>query len=343
MLKLRSDVMKEYLSNEIMELKPKTDYREPFIKFDFPGVKVGIGEYEEGPTGCTVFQIMKDNMMHVDVRGGAVGVIGQHWTSANAVCFSGGTLFGFEAIAGVTAELLKKNNYSPDWDKVPIVPGAIIFDIGFRGNTIYPDKELSRAAVRTAREGILPIGNQGAGKTPTVGKTVNYNHAQLGGQGGAFRQVGETKILISTVVNSVGAIMNREGEIVRGFWDNSKKRHIDIMNDISKEFEKDDSTNNEQQTITQNTTLTIVITNQKMDEFTLRQIARQIHTSMSRAIHPFHTITDGDVLFMISTNEIENKQLDFTKFGLIASEVAWDAVLSCFEENQTGQIYMKSG
>ncbi|MCG3221145.1 MAG: P1 family peptidase [Candidatus Heimdallarchaeota archaeon] len=330
--------MKDYLSNDKMALKPKTDYRKPFLEFDFHGVEVGIGEYEEGPTGCTVIQILKDNMMYVDVRGGAVGVIGQHWGFTNAVCLSGGSLYGFEAISGVTAELLKQNSYSPDWEKIPIVNGAIIFDVGFRGNTIYPDKELGRAAVSTVREGILPIGNQGAGKSATVGKTLDYNSAQLGGQGGAFKQIGDTKILVCTVVNSVGAILNKKGEIVRGFWDNSKKQRINLLNEISKKFEIKNN-NKEQKTTTKNTTLTVVITNQKMDRYGLTQMGRQVHTSMARAINPFHTITDGDVLFMISTNEVENKKLDLTSLGAVASEVAWNAVLSCYEENQKGQIY----
>lgn len=332
--------MKDYLSNDKMDLKPKTDYREPFLKFDFPGIKVGIGEYEEGPTGCTVIQVLKNNMMYVDVRGGAVGVIGQHWGFTNAVCFSGGSLYGFEAISGVTAELLKQNNYSPDWETIPIVNGAIIFDVGFRANTIYPDKELGRLAVSSAREGILPIGNQGAGKSATVGKNLDYNSAQLGGQGGAFKQIGDTKIFVCTVVNSVGAIMNKKGEIVRGFWDDSKEQRLDLLKEISKKSENENN-KKEQNATTKNTTLTVVITNQKMDRYGLTQMGRQVHTSMARAINPFHTITDGDVLFMISTNEVEIKKLDLTSLGVVASEVAWDAVLSCYEENQKGKVYKK--
>jgi L-aminopeptidase/D-esterase-like protein len=332
--------MSDYLSNDMIELEPKTDYRDPFLEFDFPGIKIGIGEYEEGPTGCTVILIEKDNSMYVDVRGGAVGVIGQHWGLTNAVCLSGGSLYGFEAVAGVTAELLKQNNYSPDWDKIPIVNGAIIFDLGFRKNTIYPDKELGRAAVRTARKSILPIGNQGAGKTPTAGKALKYDLAQLAGQGGAFKQIGETRILVCTVVNAVGVIKNKKGEIVRGAWDDSKKQRIDYLQDISEKFPSENQ-HKGKKPISENTTLTVVITNQKLDGYSLKQLGRQVHTSMARAIDPFHTITDGDVLFMISTNEVENKNLDLSSLGILASDVVWDAILSCYEENQKGQVYKK--
>jgi len=63
----------------------------------------------------------------------------------------------------------------------------------------------------------------------------------------------------------------------------------------------------------------------------LRQLSKQIHTSMARAIYPFHTIDDGDVLFMATTNDVEDPIVDPGLIGLVSSELAWDAVLNCFE------------
>jgi L-aminopeptidase/D-esterase-like protein len=63
----------------------------------------------------------------------------------------------------------------------------------------------------------------------------------------------------------------------------------------------------------------------------LRQLARQVHASLSRAIHPFHSLVDGDVLYAATTNEVENPLLDSARLGVVASELAWDAVLSCFD------------
>ncbi|CAM4022702.1 P1 family peptidase [Lederbergia lenta] len=68
--------------------------------------------------------------------------------------------------------------------------------------------------------------------------------------------------------------------------------------------------------------MTIVITNEKLTAGTLRQLSKQIHTSMARANYPFHIIDDGDISFMVSTNEVENPQLNANTVGLIASEVA---------------------
>jgi len=77
-----------------------------------------------------------------------------------------------------------------------------------------------------------------------------------------------------------------------------------------------------------NTTVTAVIINRKMDRVVLTQLARQVHASMARAIQPFHTIRDGDVLFALTTEEVEAGRIDDFVLAEIASEVAWDAVLN---------------
>ncbi|NJM76873.1 MAG: hypothetical protein HC852_15160 [Acaryochloridaceae cyanobacterium RU_4_10] len=75
------------------------------------------------------------------------------------------------------------------------------------------------------------------------------------------------------------------------------------------------------------TTLTVVVTNRKFDSHALQQFGRQVHTSMARAIQPFHTIDDGDVLFAVTTGEVD-EGLGSTYLGMLASELAWDAVLN---------------
>jgi L-aminopeptidase/D-esterase-like protein len=81
-----------------------------------------------------------------------------------------------------------------------------------------------------------------------------------------------------------------------------------------------------------NTTLTLVITNQKLTRRELKQLGVQVHASMARAIQPFHALVDGDVLYTISTNEVENPELTSMSLGVLASELAWDAVLSCLDQ-----------
>jgi L-aminopeptidase/D-esterase-like protein len=77
-----------------------------------------------------------------------------------------------------------------------------------------------------------------------------------------------------------------------------------------------------------NTTLTVVVTNARLDVIALSQLGRHFHGSMARAIQPFHTLADGDVLYAVTTEEVELEALDPIGLALAASEVAWDAVLS---------------
>ena len=83
------------------------------------------------------------------------------------------------------------------------------------------------------------------------------------------------------------------------------------------------------------TTLTLVVTNQQLDRRELNKPARQTHASLARAIHPFHALVDGDVLYAVTTNEVASPQLESIGRGIVASELAWDAVLTSFDPGGT--------
>ena len=80
-----------------------------------------------------------------------------------------------------------------------------------------------------------------------------------------------------------------------------------------------------------NTTLSVVVTNRKMSSGALNQLARQVHSSMARIIYPFHTLMDGDVLYAVTTNEVEHPTLSVAGLGMLASELVWDATLSIYQ------------
>jgi L-aminopeptidase/D-esterase-like protein len=292
-----------------------TSFDGDVLELDFPGLRIGVAEYEEGPTGCTVFHFTGGAMLERDVRGGSPGLFGDlDWV--DAICLAGGSLYGLEACTGVAAELFAQRGYETGWTSIADVTGAIIFDFGPRENAVYPDKELGRAALRAAEEGRFPLGRRGAGRSATVGKTFGFEHGEPGGQGGAFRRIGDTRIAVFTVVNAVGAVVDRDGNVVRGHFDPPTGARRALVEGI------------EARVTGESTTLTVVATNQRMDRWLLRQLGRQVHTSMARAIHPFHALTDGDVLFAATTNEVDDEALDSLTLGVIASELAWDAVLA---------------
>ena len=314
-------------SNDNTELVPRTTFAGPELRFDFPGLEIGVAEYDEGPTGCTVFNFPNGVASAMDVRGGSPSYVGDYsWV--HAVCFAGGSAYGLEAASGVAAELLARRDYASGWQDIALVAGAIVFDLRGRDNAIYPDKALGRAALRAARPGRFALGPRGAGRSVTVGKVTGYDRREAAGQGGAFRQVGAVKVAVFAVVNAIGVIVDRDGRVVRGHRDpeTGEREHPAAVLDRR---------SGEPSPVAAappmgNTTVTLVATNRRLDGRELTQLGRQVHASMARAIQPFHALNDGDVLVSVTTNEVEDTALDGTSLGVIASEVAWDAVLASF-------------
>ena len=135
-------------SNDQMRLEPQQPPAGPALELDFPTLRIGVAEYAEGPTGCTVFHFPAGAALAVDVRGGAPSIVGERdWTQA--ICLTGGSLYGLEAVAGVAAELFAQREYDPTWNEIALVTGAVIYDFGPRDNAIYPDKALGRAALQS--------------------------------------------------------------------------------------------------------------------------------------------------------------------------------------------------
>lgn len=327
-------------------LVPRTRFDGPALEFDFPAVHVGVAEYEEGPTGATVFYFPEGVMAAVDVRGGAPGTVatdflrlGYESPFVDAISFAGGSSYGLAAATGAAAEI-KSMRDSGQWGSIATVPGAIIFDLGNRRfNSIVPDEKLGRAALRAARPGHFPLGPRGAGRFAMQGGYYDtrrpsvpggfYNRRQHSGQGGAFRQVGPTKVAVFTVVNALGVVVDRAGRVVRCTGDPAADcgTAADLL---ARTLAERTGTRPAPDSggPSRNTTLTLVVTNQKLDFWALQRLAVQVHTSMARAIQPFHTEQDGDVLFAVTTGEVENPELRPVDLGVVASEVAWDAVLA---------------
>jgi 6-aminohexanoate-oligomer endohydrolase len=313
-------------SNDLLDLTPRTDLPGPALEFDFPSFAIGAAEYDEGPTGCTVFHFPDGAAAATDVRGGSPGTLGGYeWL--HAICLAGGSLLGLEAATGVTAELLARSEYTIGWTTMPLVSGAIVFDFGRRDNAVYPDKELGRAALRAARPGVFPLGGRGAGRSVTVGKTFALEQGEPAGQGAAFRQIGATKVAVFTVVNAVGAIVDRDGNVVRGHLDRATGTRSPLVAGLEDRL----AAGLPPRVVPGATTLTVVVTNQRLDPRSLRSLGRQVHASMARAIQPFHALVDGDVLYTVTTAEVDGSALDSISLGVVASELAWDAVLSAFE------------
>ncbi len=310
-------------SNDTLELVPRTTFDGPALELDVRGLEIGCAEYDAGPTGCTVFHFPSGASLETDVRGGSPGTFGGGYERVDAICLAGGSLYGLEAVSGVAAELLARRDYRTGWLDIPLVAGAIIFDYGPRDNGVYPDKALGRAALRAARPGTFPLGARGAGRSATVGKTFAFEEGEPAGQGGAFRRIGGAWVAVFVVVNAVGAVVDRDGTVVRGHLEVATGTRRALLPEVEERL----AAGLPVHPPPGNTTLTVVVTNQRLDARLLRTLGRQVHASMARAIQPFHALVDGDVLYAVSTNEVE-ASLESIGLGVVTSELAWDAVLA---------------
>ena len=318
---------------------PVTSFAGPALELDFPDLHIGVAEYGEGPTGATVFYFPAGAIATVDVRGGAAATVnterlrlGHERPTVRAVVFAGGASYGLEAAAGVMAELLERDREAVHFERVPTVTGAVVYDFRERSNAIYPDKELGRAALAVARPGRFPLGARGAGRCVHVGKFFGPRYMESAGQGGAFRQIGRVKVAVFTVVNAVGAIVDRTGRVVRGNRAPESGLRTSFAADLlDGAAERKRRLETAPVSSSENTTLTLLAVNRRLRHLELERLAIQTHTSMARAIQPFHTEHDGDVLFAVGTGEVEGAELTLQDLAVHAGEVAWDAVLSSWQ------------
>jgi L-aminopeptidase/D-esterase-like protein len=323
-------------------LKTDTDIHGPVLQFNWPAIQIGVGSYEEGPTGLTIFRFPGRAAGAVDVRGGAPGTVNTDALRlayedpiVDAIVFAGGSSYGQEAITATQTGLKDEGIRSGTWKNVAVVAGAIIYDFqAHRLNEIYPDKRLAQAALHALQPGVFPLGAQGAGRMAMQGGFFGWPvHS---GQGGAFRQDGETKIAAFVVINAVGAITDRDGYVVkdnRGLSQFNKIKISELLAHLPESRDEDwmPPSVTPAQTGRHHTTISLVVTNQKLGYAELQRLAVQVHTSMARAIQPFSTQNDGDTLFALSTAEIATKY-DFSDLSTMAGEVMWDAILASVPE-----------
>ena len=172
----------------------------PTLAFDWQDIKVGVGAYEEGPTGLTIIRFMLGAAVVSDSRGGAPATVntdalrlGYDKPRIDAIVFSGGAVYGEEAVTAVMTGLKDEGARSGARDDRARATGAVINDLdGRRLNEIYPDKRLAQAALEALRPGVFPLGAQGAGRMAMQGSF--FGCRALSGQGAAFREINGVKI-----------------------------------------------------------------------------------------------------------------------------------------------------
>ena len=192
---------------------------------DVPGVLVGHFTNEDAATGCTVVLCERGAVGGVDVRGAAPGTRetdlldpANQVDRIHAVVFSGGSAFGLDAASGVMKYLYDSGiGYETGVARVPIVPGAVIFDLGIGRPDVWPDAAAGHSACLAAGSAVSQ-GSVGAGTGATVGKMRGMSHCTKGGIGTASLTLRDGLVVGAiVVVNAVGYVCDPStGRVIAG-------------------------------------------------------------------------------------------------------------------------------
>lgn len=268
---------------------------------DVSGIEVGQYTDREAVSGVTVILAGKGATAGVDIRGSAPGtretdVIAPEnlVQEAQAVVLAGGSVFGLAAADGVVRWLEKKGRgfKLDDTHVAPIVPAAVIFDLG-RGKAFVPSigPEWGDKACRASSGGTIEMGSVGGGTGALSGGIKGgFGTASLVLPSGIC-------VAVCTIVNSLGSVVNpatgRPWEIGlerNGEFRTQGQRAVQLPAPPAAEPAK-------------NTTLAVVATDAILSKAQTRKIAQMAHDGMARAIRPAHTMFDGDTVFCLATGQ----------------------------------------
>jgi L-aminopeptidase/D-esterase-like protein len=297
---------------------------------DVQGIKVGHFTESGRPTGCTVLIFEKGATAGVDVRGAAPGTRDTELLNpvntvqqVQAILLSGGSAFGLRAADGVVRYLEEHGlGFRLGPATVPIVPAAILFDLGLGDWKIRPTAESGYKACQAATAGKVAEGNVGAGAGATVGKMFGMKSAMKSGVGTASLRVGNTGIVVGALVavNAVGDVVDpKTGKIVAGARKPDGSGFLDSMAQIRQGHGVEIAAG-------ANTTIGVVATNVAMTKTQATKVAQMAHDGLARSINPVHTGSDGDTIFAVATSAV-SVRAEHTAIGAIAAEVLEQAVL----------------
>jgi L-aminopeptidase/D-esterase-like protein len=301
---------------------------------DIAGVRVGHADDPSLASGVTAIVFDRPVVAAIDVRGGGPGTREESLLEPQSVvdaidgiALSGGSALGLDAAGGVQAWLAEQGRgFKVREAVVPIVPGAICFDLLNGGNKAWgrfpPYRDLGFAAAAAADDD-FPLGSVGAG--------MGANTANLkGGVGSASAKTSSgVSVAALAVVNAVGSVTVGDGP---WFW--AAPFEVDgeyggrgmppsftpDMLDLRLKGGRTPSA-------AENTTLVLVVTNAVLTKSQAKRLAMIAQTGMARAIYPVHAPLDGDVVFAAATGEKPIDPLfELTEIGMVAANTVSRAI-----------------
>lgn len=297
-----------------------------------PGLRIGHATDAEARTGCTI--LLGSFRAAAEVHGMATGtreldvLQPMHLVPRiDGLLFTGGSAFGLDAAQGVVAWLEERGiGFDTGAARVPIVPAAVIYDLGTGRADRRPDAAMGRKACEDAREADIAEGRIGAGTGATVGKVLGRERASPGGIGIAGGAIADYRVVGIAVVNALGDVLDGRGGIIAGargagggFADATARL---VAGDAARSWGSPPPPGT-------NTTLAAVVTDAPASRVALAQIARMTATALARRISPVATPFDGDIVFALSTAEDEMPlpPADILSIGAVAAATLEEAIV----------------
>ena len=306
---------------------------------DVPGIRVGHAQDMEALTGCTVVLCEEGAVGGVDQRGGAPGtretdaLHPMHLVQkVHAVVLSGGSAFGLDSASGVVRYLEERGvGFDVRVARVPIVPAAILFDLGIGRSDVRPDADMGYQACLNASNNPPAQGNVGAGTGATVGKILDVRQAMKAGIGCSSIDAGKGVVIGAiAAVNALGDIIDPQtNHIVAGARTltqgairiGSGEYFADTMH-VMKSFIGRTSLKFGSRS---NSIIGVVATNARLNKEQVNKMAQMAQDGLARTVRPAHTMLDGDTIFALSTG---GRNADVNIVGAYAAEAFAQAILN---------------
>jgi L-aminopeptidase/D-esterase-like protein len=271
---------------------------------DIAGLRVGHWSNRRAATGCTVVLCEKGAVAGIDVRGGAPGTRESSLLrpetmvqQVHAVFLTGGSAYGLDVGSGIMRYLEERGiGFAYAGATVPIVCGAVLFDLNIGSPKVRPTAESGYRACLAAKGGSVAQGSVGAGTGATVAKIRTVKCGLKGGIGTATERIGDLTVAALVAVNAFGEIVDSAtGQIIAG--PRGAPGRFDSTLDIIREAGPSAIL-----PLT-NTTIGVVATNATLTKTQATAVAHMAHDGIARAVRPAHSPVDGDCIFTLATCE----------------------------------------
>ncbi len=311
---------------------------------DVPGIRVGNAQDSKTARGVTVILCENAKTAGVDVRGGSPGTRETDClnpvnmvSAPHAIYFSGGSAFGLAGAGGVMKYFRDRGIGFDAWNiKVPIVPGAVIFDLTVGDPFAYPDEAMGYQACLNANLDV-PMGNVGAGTGALIGWAGELRQRMKGGLGTASAISGDLIVGALVVVNCWGNVRDpKTGELLGGTTNLEGDGLLDAYEEMKKK-QANYPSKEPKKGITTHTTIGVIATNAILSKPMATRVAMMAHDGFSRSIEPAHTAGEGDSIFAVTMGEVES---DINIVGSMAADAMARAIAKAIRSADSAYGYM---